>query len=78
MKIKTSTNLVFDSSHEKCICITSSAEQRTFAFIQCLDVGCDGKYERPKRYWGLYDSQNPEDSIMRIMRTGGRWPALPM
>lgn len=77
MKIKTNTNLLFDTAHKKCLCITSGAEQRIFAFIQCLDVGQNGKSERAKRYWGLYDPQNPEESIMRIMLNGGSWPALP-
>ncbi|OEF52470.1 hypothetical protein A1OW_23015, partial [Enterovibrio norvegicus] len=71
MRIETNTNLVYDEQHEKCLCITSQADGRAFAFVQCLDVGHDGKGERAKRYWGLYDPENPAASIERIMRNGG-------
>lgn len=77
MRIETDSRLVYDDEHEKCLLVTSQAEGRVFGFIQCLDVGHDGKSEHIKRYWGVFDMENPKASIERIMRNGGQWPRLP-
>lgn len=77
MRIETDTRLVYDDGNEKCLCIHSQSEGRVWAFIQCIDIGNDGTSEHIKRYWGAFDLENPEASIERIMRNGGKWPKLP-
>lgn len=75
--VKTDTNLVYDSYHEKCKLFYSGSQGRQYALIQCLDVGDSGKGEHVKRYWGLYDESDKESSIEGILRNGGKWPILP-
>ncbi|WP_413113843.1 hypothetical protein [Thaumasiovibrio sp. DFM-14] len=80
MRVETDTNLLFDEQHKDCLCIKSQANGYIFAFVQCLDLGQKQyrhKEPRIKRYWGLYDSNNPESSIRQILRNGGKWPELP-
>ncbi|WED26427.1 hypothetical protein L3V77_15730 [Vibrio sp. DW001] len=75
MRIQTDTNLLFDDEHPECFYIISSAEGQLFAFVQCLDVG-GNKKPRPKRYWGAWDWDAPEQSIKHILKNGGKWPQL--
>jgi len=77
MRVETNNNLVFDDSDKLCFCTHSSSQGEAFAFVQCLDVGMDGLMRNPKRYWGKWDSHNPEDSMKAIMEHGGKWPKLP-
>ena len=77
MQVLTDSNLMFDDSDDRCLCIVSQAQGQLFAFIQCIDRGFDGNREELKRYWGTFDPDFPEDSIAMIMRKGGKWPDLP-
>lgn len=80
MKVQTDSNLLFDSSHPDCLCIIERTQGKEIAFIQCLDLGvehCRHKKPIPKRYWGLWDENRPEESLDHIMRRGGKWPQLP-
>lgn len=75
--VKTDTNLFYDNHHEKCKLFYSGSQGRQYAFIQCLDVGYNGKGEHIKRYWGLYNESDKQASIEGILRSGGKWPQLP-
>lgn len=70
--------LLYDESNRQCLCILNQSQGLTYAFIQCLDVGMDGR-ETPitKRYWGQFLRDDKEASIRDIMLNGGKWPVLP-
>ncbi|PXW50388.1 hypothetical protein DFO55_12459 [Grimontella sp. AG753] len=40
--------LLYDESNRQCLCILNQSQGLTYAFIQCLDVGMDGR-ETPCR-----------------------------
>ncbi|GEK14304.1 hypothetical protein [Aliivibrio fischeri] len=81
MKVQTENNLMFDSQHPKCQLHFARTHGRGFAFVQCLDIGLNGKSEHVKRYWGFYadslDKQENEAAIYNIMNSGSPWPDLP-
>jgi len=62
MKVQTENNLLYDSAHPKCQIHFARTHGQGFAFIQCLDLGHNGKTERVKRYWGLY-SDSLDDEV---------------
>lgn len=72
MYIKTENNLIWDDSNSNCLIRFSNAECQIFAFIQVIDA----KSKSAKRYWGLWDHRNEEESLRRIMMNGGAWPDL--
>jgi hypothetical protein len=77
MRVETS-NLVFDGSDKRCGIIFSYAQGQNFAFIQCFDPNQkkDSIHSR-KEYWGRWDWDNPESSMLHILESGGKWPELP-
>ncbi|EBM7196732.1 hypothetical protein T040_22110 [Salmonella enterica subsp. enterica serovar Senftenberg] len=77
MKI-TANGLVFEETNPHCKCILSEAQGELYAFVQCLDMGMDGRETAiVKRYWGRYSHDAREDSIRSILLNGGKWPKLP-
>lgn len=77
MRVETDTNLVFDEHDDDCRLLLSSAQGKLYAFVQCLDTGMNGNARYTARYWGEYTHDDPEGSIRRILRDGGKWPRLP-
>ena len=77
MRVETDNSLLFDDDDSLCFCVHSSSQGEVFAFVQCRDVGMDGQMRNPKRYWGKWDWDSPEDSMKAIMEYGGKWPELP-
>ena len=52
----------------------ASNEGVDVAYIQCIDVNIDEE----KRYWGLFDVEDVEGSIRKILKFGHKWPRLPV
>lgn len=80
MKIVTDNNLLYEDFNEHCKCILTQANGYVFAFVQAIDLGTNPhkpKVVRTKRYWGMWDVENPKASMERILRNGGKWPKLP-
>lgn len=76
MIIKTN-GLTFNSANPKCRLILSTTHAvggyggvLTAAFIAVVDDATG----HVKRYWGLYDPENPADHIRHIMKKGAEWP----
>lgn len=73
-------NMIFDSEDDRCLLIKAMGpDGRIHAFIQCLDVGnIHNRLKTPhtKNYWGFYNADEPEKSILEIMHCGVKWPAL--
>lgn len=77
MKIQVEVNnLIYDSSNRDCKCILSDSQGTVYAFLQVLDMGMP-EHPLKKRYWGIYDHDDPEGAIQEIMERGGKWPLLP-
>lgn len=75
-----SENMVYDEDDPRCIVRTCYGQGGTFAFVQCLDLGFkSNRLSVPgiKRYWGRWNSDDPEGSVRSIMANGGKWPELP-
>ena len=73
-------NMVFDDDDPRCRFYISGTSGVQFAFVQCLDLGWPDRrlsYPGIKRYWGIWDWDDQEDSIQKIMNNGGKWPDLP-
>jgi len=80
MRIETDTNLLYDDSLPDCLCVISCTQDQEFAFIQCLDIRPPNlrRFKPiPKRYWGKWSYNDPEQSIKKIMANGSQWPLLP-
>lgn len=69
--------LIYDDADELCKCYLETALGKGYAFVQCIDTGMDGTHRFIKRYWGEYDVNNPEVSMIEILSYGGKWPQLP-
>jgi hypothetical protein len=76
MRIKTTTGLLYDGADRLCRLILTDSQGETFAFVQAIDTGFDGRDRHPVRYWGKYSHDTPEQSVERILATGGKWPKL--
>lgn len=80
MRVATENSLLFDDSDPDCSLVFSRTHGHAFAFIQCLDIGKNGKSRRIKRYWGFYadssDEKKNEQSIYHIMNSGSSWPDI--
>ncbi|NQY33596.1 MAG: hypothetical protein HRT37_01240 [Alteromonadaceae bacterium] len=73
-------NIRFDDNNENCSIQYFRTQGYLFAFVQALDLGRIDlrlKKPKPKRYWGLWDNNEPEKSMLNIFRNGSRWPSLP-
>ncbi len=72
-------NLVYDSEHPLCSMEVVPSQGVLFAFITVLDIGMsDRPLKKPdtRRYWGRFSWEDQEGSILKIMKTGGKWPQL--
>ncbi len=72
-------NLVYDDDSDDCFIEVERTQGYSFAFVQVMDLGPVGdrfKIAMLKRYWGLWDSKNKEQSVLNIIKTGGKWPDL--
>ncbi|MEI6896035.1 MAG: hypothetical protein V5786_00840 [Psychromonas sp.] len=72
-------NLVYDDDSDDCFIKVERTQGYSFAFVQVMDLGPVGdrfKIAMLKRYWGLWDSKNKEQSVLNIIKTGGKWPDL--
>lgn len=66
-------NMRYEDHHELCSCeIISGQHGKNFAFVQCFDIST----QELKRYWGSWDLENPESSMLSILDRGGKWPKL--
>lgn len=73
-------NMLFDDDNEDCFVVIVGTQGHSFAFVQALDLGM--KHSRLKkphkaRYWGVWDSNEPQLSLTEILKNGGYWPTLP-
>lgn len=72
-------NLVYDDDLEDCFVEVERTQGFSIAFVQLLDIGPVGnrfKTAMLKRYWGLWDSKNTQQSMLDIIKDGGKWPDL--
>lgn len=69
-------NLVFDERDSLCKCILTASQGRLYAFVQVADTEPKGDLRIPKQYWGLYSYDQPRQSIIGILESGGKWPSL--
>ncbi|MGJ0637483.1 hypothetical protein [Xenorhabdus bovienii] len=69
-------NLLYDSTNSNCKCILADSQGKIYAFVQVLDIGMPESL-LIKRYWGVYEHNDPEASIKNILMYGGKWPNLP-
>ncbi len=65
--------MIYDDAHPKCTCKVVQSQGQLYAFVQCLDMGMDGKrLVGTKRYWGRFE-WGSEDHMRAILATGGKW-----
>lgn len=62
--------LIYDENDHRCVLLYRIVQGKEVAFLKVLDGN------RPKYYWGFYDSNNIENSIEQIMRSGAKWGDL--
>ena len=77
--LETENGMFYEDYHPRCKCILgtlmyASNEGVDVAYIQCIDVNIDEE----KRYWGLFDVEDVEGSIRKILKFGHKWPRLPV
>lgn len=73
MRVTTANGLVFDDNNPECFVSFNSGQYgNQYAFVQAVD-----NYGDPVRYWGLWSTDEPEQSMTDILEWGGKWPTLP-
>ena len=71
MSIKIEINgLTYDENDNRCALIYRGVQGKEVAFLKVLDG------DRAKYYWGFYNSNDAENSITEIMRSGAKWENL--
>lgn len=79
MKVE-NNDLVYADDLEGCSFTIAQTNGKYYAFVQVLDLGakhCRFKKPMKKRYWGPWDANHPEHSMLNIIKHGGPWPDLP-
>ena len=78
MKIRES-RFTYDDSDPRCFIMVSSSkacqdltDELEIAYIVCIEHVT----KQLKYYWGVWDNTDQENSIRKIMRTGGDWPEI--
>jgi len=77
MRVKTTTNYLFDDTDPDCALYVRETCGQKFAFIECLDLGRDGEFRFRKRLWGPFAWESAEAHILKILERGCEWPDLP-
>lgn len=65
-------NLLYDDQNPECFKIVTIAQGQHYAFVQLVDTSAGN----PKRYWGVWHFDDEEESMLEIIRCGGKWPDL--
>lgn len=74
MRVAASNGLVYDDSNPLCSMEVSRSQGENYAFITVIEEKWP---DHTKRYWGRFDFDDKEGSLIEIMETGGKWPDLP-
>lgn len=78
ISVKGSNGFIYEDYHPKCKIRFSSMSLGNISYICVAFIQCfDGTTGDIKRYWGYFDDDDVEGSIIRIMQKGSKWPDLP-
>lgn len=63
-------HLLYDENDDRCKVFVKQSQGMLFGFGIFIDKGCPSE---TKKYWGKWDWNSQEKSLLSIMESGGKW-----